>query len=188
MTPNNQLKNKRVMAITDCLRKTTYCLLLILNIPSTARSQAVYECDDHDTSVIGLVYGIDHSPELQLKKGVPAGNYIVKYFGGQKIRFTCCTDGRKYIGLYTEYYQNGSIKHMIFYDSSGIKQGNEYMWHDNGNIYRSMSYVDGKLVKSSYEWNKKSQLIKKTIYEGNKATEVYYKNGREVYKSKEGKD
>jgi len=173
------------MAKIDDIKKIFFCLLLLLITPSISRCQSVYEYDDHDTSIVGFRFAVDHSPELYIKKGVLPGTYVIKYFGSQKIRFTCNFDGTKYVGLYTEWYENGVLKYMVFYNNSGAKHGNEFSWYDNGNAHRSNSYHEGKLVNSSYKWDKKSQLIKKTTYVNNEATEYYYKNGKEIQRQKE---
>ena len=92
----------------------------------------------------------------------------IGYYDNGKLKYERFFKNEKSIGNWKSWFENGYLKEEIFYDLYGFKNGIYRIWHENGNLFTEMMFVNDILNGITRRWYENGTLQFEGVYENGK--------------------
>jgi hypothetical protein len=105
----------------------------------------------------------------------------IGYYECGQLNYERCFKNGKPIGTWKSWFQNGYSKEDIPHDLNGMKNGIYRIWHENGNLFTEMMFVNDILNGINRRWYENGNLQFEGDYENGKQkglTKIWDEEGK----------
>ncbi len=92
----------------------------------------------------------------------------IGYYDNGQLKYERCYKNERPIGNWKSWFENGYLKEEFYYDINSLKNGPYKVWHENGNLFTEMMFINDILNGITRRWHENGTLQFEGVYENGK--------------------